>query len=59
MLDSGLEFDSIFAASDLIAIGAIRALKQQGISVPQQVSIVGYDDIPVASFANPPLTTVK
>ncbi|MBL4815507.1 LacI family DNA-binding transcriptional regulator [Shewanella sp.] len=59
LLDSGLEFDSIFAASDLIAIGAIRALKQQGISVPQQVSIVGYDDIPVASFANPPLTTVK
>ncbi|CAM3960149.1 MULTISPECIES: LacI family DNA-binding transcriptional regulator [Shewanella] len=52
-------FDAIFAASDLIAIGAMRALKEQGIKVPEDVAIVGYDDIPVASFANPPLTTIK
>ena len=55
----GAKFDAIFAASDLIAIGAIRALKEKGILVPEQVAVVGYDDIPVASFANPPLTTIK
>ena len=59
LLDKGIAFDAIFAASDLIAIGAIRALKARGISVPAQVAVVGYDDIPVASFANPPLTTIK
>jgi alanine racemase len=59
LIDTGAQFDAIFAASDLIAIGAIRALKEKGISVPEQVAVVGYDDIPVASFANPPLTTIK
>ncbi|MCL1045976.1 LacI family DNA-binding transcriptional regulator [Shewanella electrodiphila] len=59
LLDSGHEFDSIFAASDLIAIGAIRALKKRGVRVPEDIAVVGYDDIPVASFANPSLTTVK
>ena len=59
LISQGAKFDAIFAASDLIAIGAIRALKEKGISVPEQVAVVGYDDIPVASFANPPLTTIK
>ncbi|PIW60558.1 LacI family DNA-binding transcriptional regulator [Shewanella sp. CG12_big_fil_rev_8_21_14_0_65_47_15] len=59
LLERGAKFDAIFAASDLIAIGAIRALKEKGIAVPEQVAVVGYDDIPVASFANPPLTTIK
>ncbi|MCP3127037.1 LacI family DNA-binding transcriptional regulator [Shewanella sp. KJ2020] len=59
LLERGATFDAIFAASDLIAIGAIRALKEKGIAVPEQVAVVGYDDIPVASFANPPLTTIK
>ncbi|QSX28525.1 LacI family DNA-binding transcriptional regulator [Shewanella cyperi] len=59
LLKKGMVFDALFAASDLIAIGAIRALKEQGIAVPEDVAVVGYDDIPVASFANPPLTTVK
>ncbi|KVX02425.1 LacI family DNA-binding transcriptional regulator [Shewanella frigidimarina] len=59
LLDSGVTFDAIFTASDLIAIGAIRALKKRGVLVPEQVAVVGYDDIPVASFANPALTTIK
>ncbi|PKG59183.1 LacI family DNA-binding transcriptional regulator [Shewanella sp. GutDb-MelDb] len=59
LLNSGEKFDAIFAASDLIAIGAIRALNAKGLSVPADIAVVGYDDIPVASFANPSLTTVK
>jgi DNA-binding LacI/PurR family transcriptional regulator len=58
LLSRGVEFDAIVAASDLIAIGALRALQESGLDVPQQVSVVGFDDIPAASLTNPPLTTV-
>ena len=58
LLASGSGFDAIFAASDLIAIGAMRALAEAGRSVPGDVAIVGFDDIPAASLTNPPLTTV-
>jgi len=54
----GVEFDAIVAASDLIAIGALRTLQEAGIDVPRQISVVGFDDIPAASLTNPPLTTV-
>jgi DNA-binding LacI/PurR family transcriptional regulator len=54
----GVEFDAVFAASDLIAIGAIHALHDAGIDVPGQVSVVGFDDVPMATYANPALTTV-
>ena len=54
----GVEIDAIVAASDLIAIGALRTLQEAGIDVPRQVSIVGFDDIPAASLTTPPLTTV-
>jgi DNA-binding LacI/PurR family transcriptional regulator len=54
----GVEFDAIVAASDLIAIGALRALQEAGLEVPRDVAVVGFDDIPAASLANPPLTTV-
>jgi DNA-binding LacI/PurR family transcriptional regulator len=53
-----VEFDAIVAASDLIAIGALRALQEASIEVPRQVAVVGFDDIPAASLTNPPLTTV-
>ncbi len=58
LLNSGASFDAVFAASDLIAIGAMRALAAAGRSVPGDVAIVGFDDIPTAAFANPPLTTI-
>jgi DNA-binding LacI/PurR family transcriptional regulator len=58
LLSRGVVFDAIVAASDLIAIGALRALQESGIEVPRQVSVTGFDDIPTASLANPPLTTV-
>ena len=58
LLARGTAFDAIFAASDLIAIGAMRALAETGLRVPEDVSIVGFDDIPAASLSHPPLTTI-
>lgn len=58
LLARGKAFDAVFAASDLIAIGALRALAEHGKRVPEDIAVVGFDDIPMASFANPALTTV-
>jgi DNA-binding LacI/PurR family transcriptional regulator len=58
LLGRGGACDGVVAASDLIAIGALRALQEAHIDVPATVSVVGFDDIPAASVANPPLTTV-
>jgi len=52
-------FSAIFAQNDRIARGATHALNQAGLRVPEDVSIIGYDDIPEAEFADPPLTTIK
>jgi DNA-binding LacI/PurR family transcriptional regulator len=59
LLASGYRPDAIFAASDLIAIGVMRALQQQSFHVPRDVAVVGFDDIPVASFSSPALTTIQ
>ena len=56
--ETGQAFDAIFAGSDLIAIGAIRALTERGLSVPHDVAVVGFDDIPAATLCHPPLTTI-
>ncbi|KXU29493.1 LacI family transcriptional regulator [Sphingobium sp. 22B] len=58
LIARGLPFDAIFAGSDLIAIGAMRALDEAGMRVPQDVALIGFDDIPAASLTRPPLTTV-
>jgi DNA-binding LacI/PurR family transcriptional regulator len=58
LLERGKPFDAVFAASDLIALGAMRALTEQRLRIPDDVSVVGFDDIPMARFANPALTTV-
>ncbi len=58
LLRRGVPFDAIVAASDLIALAAMRVLAGAGINVPYDVAIVGFDDIPAASLANPPLTTI-
>ena len=58
MIADGHRFDAIFAASDLIAIGAMRALAEHGRRVPQDVAVIGFDDIPAASLSSPPLTTI-
>ena len=59
LLARGEPFDGIFAASDLIALGAVRALLHAGRNVPGDVSVVGYDDVPFARFSRPALTTVR
>ena len=58
LLASGAAFDAIFSGSDLIAIGAMRALTEAGLSVPGDVAMVGFDDIPAAQHTHPPLTTL-
>jgi LacI family transcriptional regulator len=52
-------FTAIFAYNDISAIGAIRALQEEGLRVPQDVSVLGFDDIPGAAFHRPSLTTVR
>ncbi len=58
LLDRGITFDAVFGVSDLIAIGAMRALIDQGITVPDEVAVAGFDDIYMASVVSPALTTV-
>ncbi|GAB2588058.1 LacI family DNA-binding transcriptional regulator [Streptomyces capparidis] len=50
---------AVFAANDEMAIGALRAFHEADLPVPGRISVVGYDDIPVAAYLNPPLTTVR
>lgn len=59
LLAAGVQFDAIFAASDLIAIGAMRTLGEMGKAVPRDVAVIGFDDIPAASLTSPPLTTIS
>lgn len=56
---AGVQFDAVFASADVIAMSAMAALHGHGRRVPEDVSIVGYDDVEIASYAHPPLTTVR
>ncbi|MCI0622076.1 MAG: LacI family transcriptional regulator [Acidobacteria bacterium] len=59
LLASGERFTALFAFNDTAAIGAIRALRETGLRIPEDVSVVGFDDIQSAAFQNPGLTTVR
>lgn len=48
-----------FADNDLIACGAIRALTEKGYRIPEDVAVMGFDDMPIATYINPPLTTIQ
>lgn len=58
-LERARDFTAIFAANDIVAEGAYQALREKGLQVPTDVSIVGYDDVPVARQLSPGLTTVR
>ncbi len=51
--------DAVFVASDTMAFGALRALRETALSVPDDVAVVGFDDLPTAAFSDPPLTTIR
>jgi LacI family transcriptional regulator len=59
LLRTGVPFTAIFSFNDISAIGAIRAIREAGLRVPEDVSIIGFDDIPSAAFQNPGLTTIR
>ena len=58
MVQEGVDFDAVFGSTDYIAIGALKGLVNCGISVPEQVGVLGYDDIAPAKFTIPELSTV-
>jgi LacI family transcriptional regulator len=59
LVAEGVEFDAIFAATDMVAAGVLQALREAGVRVPDDVAVAGYDDIPVAIDVVPSLTTVS
>jgi len=59
LLSKQKPFTALFAYNDMSAIGAIRAIQEQGMRVPQDISVMGFDDIPGAAFHSPSLTTVR
>lgn len=59
LVRSGTAFDAIFAISDSIAIGCLRALRENGIEVPGQVSVVGFDGLPIGKYLVPSLTSLR
>jgi DNA-binding LacI/PurR family transcriptional regulator len=59
LLERRPDVDAIFAASDLMAVGVLRALRRAGRRVPDDVAVIGFDDLPIGRHTDPPLTTVR
>ena len=59
LLDLPIPPTAVFACSDMTAVRAMDAIRERGLRVPQDISVVGFDDFPEASYQNPPLTSVK
>lgn len=58
LLEKGIKPDAVFAANDPLAIGAMKALKEEGYAIPDDVAIIGFSDEPITSLIDPPMTTV-
>jgi DNA-binding LacI/PurR family transcriptional regulator len=59
LAQSELDFTAVFCANDLSAMGFMRAAQDSGLSIPQDVSVIGFDDVASAAFLSPPLTTIR
>ena len=55
----GADVTAVFLANDQMALGLLNALSEEGVSVPGDISVVGFDDVPEAAYYTPPLTTVR
>jgi DNA-binding LacI/PurR family transcriptional regulator len=58
MVESGLDFDGVFCVTDTVAMGVLRGLADAGVRVPEQVKVMGFDDVPESAFLVPSLSTV-
>lgn len=59
LIESGEAFTALYAVSDTLAIGAIRALREAGLRVPEDISVAGYDGIDISAYISPSLTTIR
>jgi DNA-binding LacI/PurR family transcriptional regulator len=59
LLESARRPTAVFVASDVVSLGALRAIKHAGLRIPQDIAVVGFDDIPLADYYDPPLTTIR
>jgi len=59
MLEKDLDFTAIFAYNDMMAFGAMQAIREKGLRIPEDIGLVGYDDIPFCSLMDPALTTIR
>lgn len=59
LIENKADFSAIFAASDLMAVGAIKAVKEKGLRVPDDIAVIGFDDILLAEYSSPSLTTIR
>jgi len=59
MLGKNLNFTAIFAYNDMMAFGAMQAIKEKGLRIPEDIGLVGYDDISFSSLMDPALTTIR
>jgi DNA-binding LacI/PurR family transcriptional regulator len=59
LMDTGVEFDGVFAMNDDLALGALRALQSRGKRVPEDVAVIGFDDVDEAQYSIPSLSTIN
>jgi LacI family transcriptional regulator len=58
-IKNGVKLDGVFCANDVMAIGAIKAIEEAGLSVPRDIAVAGFDDLPFSRLIKPPLTTIR
>jgi DNA-binding LacI/PurR family transcriptional regulator len=59
LLDYQVDFTAIFAQNDRMALGAMQILREKGLRIPEDISVIGYDDLPLTAYFTPPLTTIR